>query len=349
MRIFIPLCKGDQDVHNQWNPYVYTLTDYIRRKYSNTDFFFNVDLFNTEEVLSFDIIHIMWASIFFYIDRPSVYEDRLRYLKRNGLKIVSTCHNLNPHYVNNEDKRAFYEITYQMSDIIIHLGQASQILLKNRMPSVKNVIIPHHIYDTVYTNIKKRKTLVKYIACIGAFRDDEEIELVKKAGKYLFFTRYFILAPSLLVHGQWNRRNKLMLLKPLFKMIWLRWRYHIITFDRMWVDHESMVKYMNMSCISFIPRIINLNSGNLTLGFLFENVVIGPDTGNIGLVLQETGNPTFSTSDLNTLKSALSAGISQYKANKGKENKTYAQEHWSTQIVAEKHYETYRNILQKKV
>lgn len=346
MRVFIPLIKGNDDIHKMWNPYVFTLIDCIKKEHNDVEFFYNVESFDTDEVFSFDIVHIMWASIFFYIGNVSVYTDRLRSLKRKGIKIVSTCHNLIPHYLKGDEKRDYYKVTYQESDLIIHLGQYSKNLFDKEFSTSKQIIIPHHVYDTVYTKICKQEPVVKrYIACIGAFRDKEEVDLVKRAGETLFFTRYFILAPSLMINAHWKRRNKLALIKPLFQLMWFRWRYHIITFDKQWIDHESLVKYMNMSCMSFIPRIINLNSGNLTLGFLFGNVVIGPNAGNIGELLHNTGNPTFVPQNTESLKSAMHDGITLNKERKGIENHIYALNHWSTIMISEKHYEAYLSIL----
>lgn len=346
MRVFIPLIKGNGDIHISKNPFVNTLTDYIIKEHKDVKFFYNVELFDTDEVFSFDIVHIMWASRFFYAGTISAYENRLKSLKQRGVKIVSTCHNNIHYYSNNEEKNAFYRITYQESDLIIHLGHYSKTLYENKYPFIKQIIIPHHVYDTVYTDTQKDETGVKrYIACIGAFRDAEEIDLVKSAGKALFFTRYFILAPSLLINAHWKRRNKLALIKPFFQLLWLRWRYHIITYDKNWVGHESLTKYMNRSCISFIPRVINLNSGNLTLGFLFGNVVVGPNIGNIGEILRSTGNPIYNPRDKESLKLAIHESIHLQETGKGSENKKYALEHWTTKAMAIKHYESYVSIL----
>lgn len=346
MRVFVPLFRGDHDIHNMWNPFVYSLTDYILKEYDDVEFFYNVELFDKDEVFSFDIVHIMWPSIFFYLGSSSSYVDRLRLLRSRGVKIVSTCHNLIPYYIDDEDRQAFYKVTYQESDLIIHLGQFSMNLYQKELPDTRQIIIPHHVYDTVYTDLCKFYTGKKqFIACIGAFRDEEEICLVKMAGKALFRTRYYILAPSLLINAEWKRRNKLALIIPFLKLVWLRLRYHIITFDKKWADNELLTKYMKMSCITFIPRIVNINSGNLTLGFLFGNVVVGANIGNIGVILRNTGNPIYNPRDKESLKMAIHEAIHLQETGKGSENKKYALEHWTTKAMAIKHYEAYVSIL----
>ena len=51
--------------------------------------------------------------------------------------------------------------------------------------------------------------------------------------------------------------------------------------------------HMAASNVIFIQRKGQLNSVNIPLAFLFHKVVIGPDSGNIGELLRNTGNPVF--------------------------------------------------------
>ena len=44
----------------------------------------------------------------------------------------------------------------------------------------------------------------------------------------------------------------------------------------------------------------NLNSGNIALGYSFSNIVLGPDTGNIGEILRSTNNPTYKLGKLDS-------------------------------------------------
>ena len=349
MRVCIPLCKGDSDIHNTWNPYVYTITDCISGSYSDIEFSFNADIFTTNEIFAFDIIHIMWPNIFFFMENASKYGHRLKEIKKEGIKIVSTCHNLAPHYSNEDYKKDFYRITYEESDLIIHLGQYSKEIFEKELPEINHLIIPHHVYDTVYTNLQKmQKGTRRYITCIGAFRDQEEIDLLKCAGKSLTFSHFFFLVPSLLINIQRNRRNKLALLWTVLKRYWLITRYHIVTLDKQWVNHEDLSKYLNHSCITFIQRKVNLNSGNLALGFLFGNVVVGPSIGNIGRILHNTGNPTFNPDEPNTIGKAIREAVRLLKEEKGKENQAYALCHWTTQKIADMHYNVYKSLKQEK-
>lgn len=50
---------------------------------------------------------------------------RLQNLKTRGVKIISTCHNLSPHYSDNKFYNRLYTVVYSESDCIIHLGTYS--------------------------------------------------------------------------------------------------------------------------------------------------------------------------------------------------------------------------------
>ncbi len=59
------------------------------------------------------------------------------------------------------------------------------------------------------------------------------------------------------------------------------------------IDNCDLPYYMAASNVIFIQRKGQLNSVNIPLAFLFHKVVIGPDSGNIGELLRNTGNPVF--------------------------------------------------------
>ena len=82
MRVFIPLFKGDSDIHRMWNPYVYTFMDCISVSYSDIEFSFNADIFTTNEIFAFDIIHIMWPNIFFSIRNAETFRHKLMEIKK---------------------------------------------------------------------------------------------------------------------------------------------------------------------------------------------------------------------------------------------------------------------------
>lgn len=104
------------------------------------------------------------------------------------MKIISTCHNLYAHVKYTAFSDLLYDWVYEASDVIVHLGIYSLSLLEQKYPCVKHVIIPHHVYDTIYTRLVDKSDALaylglsskyKYILCLGAFRTTEEKKLFK--------------------------------------------------------------------------------------------------------------------------------------------------------------------------
>ena len=59
------------------------------------------------------------------------------------------------------------------------------------------------------------------------------------------------------------------------------------------IDDNELNILCSASDIMLIAKQNNLNSGNIALGFSFSNIVLGPETGNIGEILKSTNNPTY--------------------------------------------------------
>ena len=81
-----------------------------------------------------------------------------------------------------------------------------------------------------------------------------------------------------------------------------------------------------------IQRVDALNSGNLPMAFHAGKVVVGPNVGNVGQILRETGNFTFDPHDTDSAVCALQKALTE--TTKGKENRTYAKEHWASDLIA---------------
>ena len=70
-------------------------------------------------------------------------------------------------------------------------------------------------------------------------------------------------------------------------------------------------------------------------------VVAGPNGGNVGLLLSETGNPTFDVCDDDSVLVAVKQAIALAKEKHGDNNRRYALEKFSTSIIAEQLYGYY--------
>lgn len=350
MRIYI--ATWEKDPHTSLNPYVCSLTDEVKKKHQDVIFEFGKELLWEREVFSMDIIHIMWPHCWEYdIEKGKDLEQRLIELKENGTKIISTCHNLHAHVSNTKYSNLCYEIVYRHSDIFIHLGRFSLNLLANKYPKACHVLIPHHIYDTVYSPVAKRNKSIKflrlpfwykYVLCLGAFRNDEEKEFVKGIGRLLKKNHIMILAPSIM-KLPYGRRNPKVWLCALREW-WRYFRCGIVSKGRS-ITNDELPYYCGTADIVLIQRPKILNSGNLSLGLYMGKVVVGPDVGNVGEILRDIGNPVFIPSEMLSVVNSILLGIEMARNGKGKENKEFSIKQMSTEKIAECHYKLYQSTI----
>lgn len=356
MKIYIPFFE--EDIHEHGNPYVYTLTDYIQRKYIHISFYFDKMLLWKNECETFDIIHFMWPQIHANeVQDGYNIEQRLIYLKSKGIKIISTCHNFAPHYFN-EISTLCYNVVYKYSDCIIHLGEYSKKVMQQQYLNAMHVLIPHHVYNTIYGEHKSkkesRKTLgirpeSKVALCVGNFRSEEEKKLIREASKELFSHDIIILAPRLFSYSSPINNNMYSWFKVILKnpYIWFKKmlsKRHGLLVKGSYIDDEELMTYMGAADIVIIQRTRILNSGNLPLGMYMAKVVVGPNVGNVGQILQDTDNPVFNPNDKFSICDAICRGFDLACNGKGKANKDWIMKSCTTEIVAQQHYELYKSL-----
>ena len=345
MIIYIPIWESDP--HNSPNPYVSTLTDQMSALDNGLEFIFDKEFFWSEECNSCDIIHIMWPHVFTGQCSANAFADRLKSLKRSGVSIVSTCHNIKPHS-GSEVEQAFYDTAYAKSDIIIHLADYSKRVLIDKFPNAKHIVIPHHVYDTLYSNYPSQaesraylhlpKYWKDYILCIGAFRNQEEKELIRNLSVCLRKKRIGILAPTLRFRP--NYKLTYYGIKSLLKRLIQNVAYPNLIIAGHYVSNEELPYYFGSSSILVIQRKEILNSGNLPLAFLMKKAVVGPNVGNVGYILEQTENPTFNPQDASSLTDAVSYALENKQI--GENNYKKAINDWSSLSIAERVINVYR-------
>ena len=79
------------------------------------------------------------------------------------------------------------------------------------------------------------------------------------------------------------------------------------------------------------------------MAFMMGKVVVGPNVGNVGRILCETGNPTFVPSDMDSVIEAVEKAI-QIKDVMGEKNLIWAKQEFATEIIALKYVTLYKNI-----
>lgn len=350
MKILLTTFLGD--LHSDPNPFCYTLMDEICKHHPEVEVFTDRRIFWKDDILTFDVLHIMWPDILLRGGHSAKeMEARLNLLKEHNVKIVATCHNLHPHYSSDVDEVESYKHTNGYADVIIHLGEYSRSLLAEQYPKATHVVVPHHVYDTIYGEKPTREQGIKilgldpnkrYILAMGEFRDDEERDLIRIIEREIEGTDIRILAPT---YKRWvlSRAHPLRTLKS-----YLEYRNALKQVPNLinkgdYVPNELMTSYYAVSDICFIQRKEILNSGNVPMALYMDNVVMGPDKGNVGPLLKETGNPTFNPDDEDSVLIAFKQAIDLYKSGQSTSNHEWAMSHCNTASCAEAYYQIYIN------
>lgn len=352
--------QATYDPYQQLNPYVYTLMDSIDKQFGDIQWGVGRDLFWTDAVFSYDIVHIQWPTdLRLHFEPSDIIAERLSLIKNKGIKVVTTCHNIEPHYDNDVENKKIYECCYALSDVILHLGEYSKCIFEKKYPYIKNILLCHHIYDNVYKEISNKNISCKqlklnhnkkYILCMGMFRDEEERNLIRNIGRNFLFTQKYIIAPSFvqLPHND-NSKKRLITYRRLYK-IWMFLRYHVIITGNAFgaVSDKLLPYYYGAADIVLLQRLHILNSGNLSMAYMMRKVTVGPNQGNVGVILDKTNNPIFDANDTKTIFSAIEKAFVLNAQNKGEWNKNYAMKYWATSLVASKLYKCYKNVVDVK-
>lgn len=346
MKVFVV----HEDPWNAGNPYIYTLIEGIQKSHPDCELSWGREAFWSDDILSFDIVHFHWPQTFMGKD-PHTEVDLLHHIEKMkvaGVKVVATCHDLEPHYDQFADKAESMKIVYGHCDAIIHLGENSKILFEERYPNIKHLLVPHHLYDTVYTHFPSRSESLMhlklpedrtYILCFGAFRAKQERQLIISLSKQLSDKNVIILAPSFM--NVWWRSFRLLHLR--IKRWYYKYRYNIYCTGSTWraVSDENLPYYYGVADIVFIQRLKILNSGNALMPMLFGKVVVGPDCGNVGPILYQWNYPVFSVDDIGNVGSIVRKALQMGKKGIGVQNRLRQLDEYSTAVIVEKLYTAY--------
>lgn len=357
MKIFI----AHEDPWNAGNPYIYTLIESVQEKHSDVSFGWGWNELWENGIFEYDAVHFQWPQAYMaQASKEKAYDmlkQRLIEFKQHNVRILSTCHDLEPHYNECLDYGKCMTLVYENSDVIFHLGEYSRAVFLERYPSCKHLLLPHHIYDNLYKDrysksvsarhlhLDEKKT---YVLCFGSFRSDAERELVINVSKALNDKSIIFLSPSFMrVTKYSNRLFRRIPTKSKIKQIFYKWRYNILMSGEDWtpIDDSELPYYYGISDVAFIQRPKILNSGNAVLPFLFNVSIVGPKTGNVEGLLNEYGYPTFDPTDIKSVVDALKKGIALTKENYPAEIQAKALIEMSTKVIAEKLYRYYSDLL----
>lgn len=342
------------NLRNTSNPYVLTLINQL--KAIGTDLVCSLDeLWNKHS--HYDIVHFQWPEAVFnwssYLkdEQVNLLIERLNELKRIGTKVVVTCHNEKPHVCKDERMLSLYSIIYSNCDAFVHLGSYSCKILACQYPNAKHVIIPHHIYDTIYSFNQNKKECQEALGlspkcfnvlCFGEFRNDDERNFVLKLKRLLSKEDYHFITPGFYRKGLQTNN-----VREFFIILYKHIKYHIkgIKYSRHFIDDDILVKYYTACDAVLIQRHVILNSGNLPMGFYAGKVVVGPNCGNVGEILSETGNPTFDAYSIESCIEALRKAKKLVKEGWDEKNRVFAIKEWNTLKIAKEIIVLYNSLI----
>lgn len=314
----------------------------------------------------YDIIHIHWPEYLSfelesYLYKPdsipkSLWDKTkfcLDYWSKHS-KIIYTRHVQYPHARHDKEFLELYRLTASYCHTVVHFANYSIQQFKKFYPEltqVKHVVIPHHNYASLpdsstkdearaYLNIDQKADVM---LVFGGIREREK-PLIKKAFEAIPNKNKVLLAPG------WKTQRR--------KISYIRLREWIWKLEKWWASKNKTFRtnlgfiqeaeahyYLNAADFLFIPRTTELNSGNITLGCTFGLVVVGKDTADIGEILQETGNPTFTVGNDKSLEIAINKAM-QLKSNKqGKKNREIALSDWKVESIAHSYFTEMKNLI----
>ena len=313
---------------------------------------------------AYDIVHFQWPEELFGWSYPSPGQvaelgERLRMLREQGIPIVYTRHNTLPHKGDDRVREA-YRLIGEYADAVVHLGDYSLRQFRERYPDSRqiHVVIPHHIYEGVYgpgiTRGEARQRLgipadSFVVLAFGAFRHAFERKLTWRAFRRLHVPEKFLLAPRLwpyTLNGSYHRGLKRLATRMLYYGAHAAerlFRCRITSAEGLIPDAE-LPAYFTAADVVFIQRTDILNSGNVPQAFAFGRVVAGPAAGNIGGMLEATGNPVFDASDPASVDRALAEAARLAAAGHGDENRKYALEHLRLPQIAAAYGQLYTRL-----
>lgn len=317
----------------------------------------------------YDIIHIHWPEYlsfelesYLYKPEESIPQELwdktincLKHWSRHS-KIIYTRHVQYPHVRHDDEFLELYRITTSYCDTVVHFANYSIQQFKSFYPEhthVKHVIIPHHNYASlpnISTREEARKKLrihpdAHVMLVFGSIKENEK-PLIKKAFNAIPHSNKVLLAPG------WKVLRR--------KIAYIRLREWVWKFEQWlasknksfrtnlgFVKEEDAHYYLNAADFLFIPRTTELNSGNITLGCTFGLVVVGKDTADIGEILKETGNPTFSVGDDARLKQAILQAYQLKESEHGAKNRVLAMNEWNMNKIADAYIKEMHQLINR--
>jgi glycosyltransferase involved in cell wall biosynthesis len=307
----------------------------------------------------YDVVHLHWPESLYTPGLTPSWTD-LRMLTSDVLlawnkkaSLILTLHNEQTHN-SSEIGNAAIHAAVRLVGGVIHLGEESRARFEEtgKKSHQQHIYIPHQTYSSIpyIGDRKKSKQSLKFseqtklILAFGELRHPDERDYLLKGFGDLPFNPRVLVAPRFGALVRPSRRRR--------PLQWARWEWKNrqvipparLDLNRGYLSTNETALLFSAADVVVIPRLNTLNSGVLPLAFQMGRVAVGPDNGNIGHLLRESGNPTFDPADSNSLVRAICKGLEADGEGLGERNRLFAEASWAPKSVAEKHILFYREV-----
>ena len=339
MRVLIVYEIGNMEFEN---PYVSELADSLAA--IGVDTTVSIKEFWQSQKGMYDVIFFQWPEAIFNFSHIGGAEvecvaAQIAVWKSKGAIIAYTRHNNRAHTDRTNSMSELYRIVEINCDVMIHLGKIS---MQNSAPNLRNAmhcVVAHHTMTSIKRDMTQAEARAqlgisenkKVVLCFGVFRNDAERLSVVKAFRKLEFPNKLLLTPGFFPRKLF-RKNVFLAIRSLISRIKYLPYGKFLWHPR--VSNSELPYYFAASDVVLIQRLDILNSGNLPMAFYFGKPVVGPLVGNVGEILQETGNETFNPANWETITQALCHVLSSDGAMLGRKNQQIADTQWNPKIVA---------------
>lgn len=318
------------------------------------------------DVKQWDLVILQWPELIIRKGQEASLKLFVDWMGRvaSSSVILSIVHNLTPHYRDDTLTKKLYDVVNDFSDAFIHLGDTSVEQYPIVYPAVfgkPTLVVPHGNYSCFGTPVdtfEARRLLNircarPVVVVLGELRAKEEFDLMlacarfvrEMGGTLLFAGRLPIVDRG---GSTWRVVKYASLMLRIFYYFVRSFFVRGLVVQEREIPNSLMAAYLGAADVLLIPRISALNSGNVSLGFTFGRVVVGPDIGNIGSELRKYGNPVFEPRVKASLRSAIREGVMLSRGGVGQKNRDVALSKWSWNDVGKKITDFSREISKLK-
>ena len=229
-------------------------------------------------------------------------------------KIVYTMNDLKKHGSKEPMFDKLFQLVHKYADGVIHLGNFSLKEYSSLFSDkCQHKVIYHPIYASLAMDDFKTLDLQriipfdlneKYIvSAIGSIRSKKEMRLILKIFKNIAIKNKVLIVPRM---NQFATIPKFIpyRYRKLYRNIADKINFYSIRSEEYFIgngflEYDYLVDLVKKSNLLIIPRVDNLNSGNLFLGLTFDKEMVVPSVGNLTEILTLFKVPSFDFKKIN--------------------------------------------------